>query len=164
MKALYFFCPSVMVDILSLSACSSCLPVHGFCGLICPYANTAGKNGQGSWRKRCLNLVKMLLLAHCFLKAFSDFSIIVCHFSVIRLTILSSLAQDENRKYYYRCRCVCGKEKSIKKHLLLNGESRSCGCRGKGKNDEKGQWRLTSGSCPLFILVFVVKYRITWYN
>ena len=46
---------------------------------------------------------------------------------------LTVLAPDENRKYYYRCRCVCGKEKSVKKHLLLNGESKSCGCRGKGR-------------------------------
>ena len=46
----------------------------------------------------------MLLLAHCFLKAFSDFSIIVCHFSVIRLTILSSLAQDESRNISENCK------------------------------------------------------------
>ena len=38
------------------------------------------------------------------------------------------LAPDESRRYYYRCRCVCGTEKSVQVHALFRGETKSCGC------------------------------------
>ncbi len=43
------------------------------------------------------------------------------------------ISEDVNRKYYYICRCSCGKEKSILKYNLADGRTKSCGCVPKRK-------------------------------
>ena len=35
---------------------------------------------------------------------------------------------DECRAIYYKCRCICGKEKSVRRSTLKYGKSISCGC------------------------------------
>ena len=35
---------------------------------------------------------------------------------------------SKHRNIFYKCRCVCGKEKNIRAHLLYDGKIRSCGC------------------------------------
>ena len=39
-----------------------------------------------------------------------------------------------DKKYTYRCRCVCGKEKDVLRQSLINGKSTSCGCKKVDKN------------------------------
>ena len=43
-------------------------------------------------------------------------------------TVLRSAPSSHARNKYYLCRCVCGKQRSVRSALLLNGDSKSCGC------------------------------------
>lgn len=36
---------------------------------------------------------------------------------------------------YWRCRCVCGTERDVAQRTLNNGKSKSCGCRGKRRQE-----------------------------
>ena len=46
-----------------------------------------------------------------------------------RLLVLEDLGKIKNTKrYYYRCKCDCGKEKNIASDGLKSGRSKSCGC------------------------------------
>lgn len=46
-----------------------------------------------------------------------------------RLVVLSLEKYDKLKgKYYYRCRCECGKEKVVDSNSLVSGSTRSCGC------------------------------------
>jgi len=40
-----------------------------------------------------------------------------------RLTLIE-MAED----YYWKCRCDCGEEKTVKQYSLRNGDTKSCGC------------------------------------
>ncbi len=42
-----------------------------------------------------------------------------------------------NSKIYYRCRCVCGKERNVQVIYLLHGKSLSCGCRRADRHSER---------------------------
>lgn len=44
-----------------------------------------------------------------------------------RLTVLSSVFSI-NKKWFYRCKCDCGKEKLISRNSLKQGDTLSCGC------------------------------------
>lgn len=45
----------------------------------------------------------------------------------------------ENKKdaVYYRCKCSCGKERTIRYSNLISGNSRSCGCKKVSKGEIK---------------------------
>ena len=64
------------------------------------------------------------------------------------LTITSFAFRNRN-ELYFNCRCVCGKEKSIKHLYLKNGHTVSCGCqRGKvelGENERDDLTGMTFG-------------------
>lgn len=44
-----------------------------------------------------------------------------------RLTV-ESVAYQKNSTTYYKCRCACGKKKTVRGTLLKNGSTKSCGC------------------------------------
>lgn len=43
-------------------------------------------------------------------------------------TWLTVLGRDQSRSRYWKCKCKCGKEKSVRKDHLINGDTKSCGC------------------------------------
>lgn len=45
-----------------------------------------------------------------------------------RLTILSFSHKNSNRKQFYLCRCLCGKNTVVNKYYLTSGKTKSCGC------------------------------------
>lgn len=45
------------------------------------------------------------------------------------LTVEEFAGRDINGNVMWRCRCDCGKEKNIQHFSLINGRSKSCGCR-----------------------------------
>lgn len=49
------------------------------------------------------------------------------NFTIKMLTVISNPIY-KNKREYYLCRCVCGKEKLIRKYEILNGKTKSCGC------------------------------------
>lgn len=55
-----------------------------------------------------------------------------------RLTVISFSHKDKREKFFWNCKCICGKEKVIRGEKLRSGNTRSCGClqrevRGKAK-------------------------------
>ena len=55
-----------------------------------------------------------------------------------RLTVISFSHKDKRGKFFWNCKCICGKEKVIRGEKLRSGNTRSCGClqrevRGKAK-------------------------------
>ena len=42
---------------------------------------------------------------------------------------------------YFSCQCDCGNIKSIKRRLLVKGETKSCGCDWRLSNKEHNGWR-----------------------
>lgn len=73
-----------------------------------------------------------------------------------RLTVIERGEKAENGERRWRCRCECGKERSVRVNSLRSGRSRSCGClsrdtaakvhlkhgatRGRGKTPEYEAW------------------------
>jgi hypothetical protein len=45
-----------------------------------------------------------------------------------RLTVVSYLGKDKNRRAVWKCKCVCGNLKSVTSNALLTGQVKSCGC------------------------------------
>lgn len=45
-----------------------------------------------------------------------------------RLTVLEFSHKKTNKKYYWLCRCICGKEIYARADSLKNGHTKSCGC------------------------------------
>lgn len=45
-----------------------------------------------------------------------------------KLKVLKNMGKNENRKYFWLCKCECGKEIIVKGDNLKNGHSKSCGC------------------------------------
>lgn len=60
-----------------------------------------------------------------------------------RLTILFFVTKKVNIEHY-KCRCDCGKEKSISIYDIMSGHTTSCGCRA---SEVKKVIRLTHGDC-----------------
>lgn len=48
-----------------------------------------------------------------------------------RLTVIKMAYRNENRKYYWLCKCDCGNEKTVAGYSLKCGDTQSCGCLGK---------------------------------
>lgn len=44
---------------------------------------------------------------------------------------------SENKRAYWLCKCICGKEKTVSSSLLLSGDTSSCGCLQKEKAIER---------------------------
>lgn len=53
------------------------------------------------------------------------------------LTILSEVGKDRHGARIVNCRCDCGREKKIPATRVVNGYSRSCGCK---KNENHNAW------------------------
>lgn len=53
-----------------------------------------------------------------------------------RLTAIEP-AYKEKGVYYWKCKCDCGNEVYVRKYLLLNGSTRSCGCLSKELKKER---------------------------
>lgn len=50
-------------------------------------------------------------------------------FGFLTVLNLDKVTGEGNRKrYYYKCRCKCGKEKLVRYDALLRGDTKSCGC------------------------------------
>lgn len=50
-------------------------------------------------------------------------------FGFLTVLELEKVVGEGNRKrWYYRCRCKCGKEKSVRADALTSGDTKSCGC------------------------------------
>jgi hypothetical protein len=45
-----------------------------------------------------------------------------------RLTVLARVDNTKGRPIYWRCRCDCGKETTVRGWSLRSGDSKSCGC------------------------------------
>lgn len=45
-----------------------------------------------------------------------------------RWTVLSLIGPDRHQQRVWLCRCECGTERGVRSHLLLSGQSKSCGC------------------------------------
>jgi hypothetical protein len=46
-----------------------------------------------------------------------------------RLKVLEEIKLEKDPSHhYYRCRCVCGNEVTVRDRLLSTGETKSCGC------------------------------------
>ena len=43
---------------------------------------------------------------------------------------------------YYFCQCDCGNKKSIKRRLLVRGDTKSCGCDWRLSNKQHNGWRV----------------------
>ena len=57
------------------------------------------------------------------------------------LTVLESAGKDKYSNYIYLCKCVCGKQKTVRATNLLKGHDTSCGCM-------KGKWNRNKTFCP----------------
>lgn len=44
------------------------------------------------------------------------------------LTVIENMGKMDGRRYYWKCRCDCGKEVVIEGSRLRNGNTKSCGC------------------------------------
>ena len=56
-----------------------------------------------------------------------------------RLTVLKyngAVKATKGYKHFYTCKCECGNDKEIQRHMLLNGKTKSCGCINKEMNKE----------------------------
>ncbi len=65
----------------------------------------------------------------------------------------------KSRKRRWNCKCICGTERSVSEHSLINGLSKSCGClqreitskaftkHGKSQTKEYGIWSSMKGRC-----------------
>lgn len=42
-----------------------------------------------------------------------------------------SFAQRKNKRSWWNCKCACGTEKEVNQHILVSGQSKSCGCLGR---------------------------------
>lgn len=59
---------------------------------------------------------------------------------------------EKDKHKMYICKCICGEKRSIRKSVLINNRSKSCGCNGKIKYKGKRFGRLTCISDLLYTI------------
>ena len=62
-----------------------------------------------------------------------------------RWTVLRFSHENERRKKFWTCRCLCGEERHVDSATLLNGTSVSCGCYMRERNGQLSRERITHG-------------------
>ena len=53
-----------------------------------------------------------------------------------KLTIIDYVLNENESLYYYKCKCECGNETTVKGANLFNGNTTSCGCINSKANEE----------------------------
>jgi len=61
-------------------------------------------------------------------------------FLEIRLYVYGKDERRKRKDYWYKCTCVCGNVIEVKRAYLLNGHTKSCGCRWKPTGKENWRW------------------------
>jgi hypothetical protein len=50
-------------------------------------------------------------------------------------------AYTKSNKRFYKCKCDCGNNAFISRKLLVNGDTKSCGCKWRISNKAHGSWK-----------------------
>lgn len=56
-----------------------------------------------------------------------------------RLTVMNTTGKDKHGRYLWKCKCVCGNEKTIATYILKSGHTKSCGCFRKEVTSERAK-------------------------
>ena len=54
-----------------------------------------------------------------------------------RWVVIKTIPNYKNNKTYCLCICDCGTQKYVARHLLLSGQSQSCGCLAKEQTSDR---------------------------